>query len=41
MDVNDVTKILSRMLPNGLPVSSATLIRRIEKPEADNVKNLN
>ena len=41
MEVKDVSKILNRTLPNGLPVGSATLKRRIEKSEADNVTNLN
>ena len=41
MEVSDVSKILNRTLPNGLPTGSATLKRRIEKPEADNITNLN
>ncbi len=41
METADVTKILSKTLPSGLPIGSATLKRRIEKPEADSVKALN
>lgn len=41
MDVKDVTKKLNSKLPNGLPISATTLIRRIEKPEADKVRALN
>jgi len=41
IDTADVTKILSRTLPSGLPMGSATLKRRIEKQEADNIRSLN
>jgi stage V sporulation protein D (sporulation-specific penicillin-binding protein) len=32
---------LNKSLPGGLPLASATLKRRIEKTEADKVRNLN
>lgn len=41
MDVNDVQKKLDSKLPSGLDAGSATLIRRIEKAEADKIKALN
>lgn len=40
MTEKDVTKKLDSKLPNGLPISSITLKRRIEKPEADKVRAL-
>ena len=40
MNVNDVKKILTKTLPNGLPLASATLKRRVEKEQADKVKDL-
>lgn len=41
MKQEDVLKILNKKLPSGLPIGSATLKRRVEKDEADKVKNLN
>lgn len=41
MDVKDVSKVLKKTLPNGLPLGSATLKRRIEKDAADKVRDLN
>jgi len=41
MDNAEVAKILGKTLPGGLPMGSATLKRRIEKEEADKVRNLN
>lgn len=41
MDKSEVLKILNKSLPGGLPLASATLKRRIEKTEADKVRNLN
>ncbi|MDW8799629.1 stage V sporulation protein D [Clostridium sp. A1-XYC3] len=41
MEKTEVSKILGKKLPGGLPLASATLKRRIEKAEADNVRNLN
>jgi stage V sporulation protein D (sporulation-specific penicillin-binding protein) len=41
MDKDEVLKILSKTLPNGLPMASANLARRIEKAEADKVIDLN
>ncbi|MEY7998681.1 stage V sporulation protein D [Clostridium sp. Mt-5] len=41
MDKNDVSKILNKTLPGGLPIGSATLKRRVEKEAADKVRNLN
>ncbi|WP_123053529.1 stage V sporulation protein D [Clostridium sp. JN-1] len=41
MDKNEVSKILSKTLPGGLPLSSVNLKRRVEKEQADNVRNLN
>lgn len=40
MNVNDVKKILTKTLPNGLPLAFATLKRRVEKEQADKVKDL-
>lgn len=40
MEENDVLKVLNKKLPSGLPLSSATLKRRIEKEQADNVRAL-
>lgn len=40
MKEDDVLKILNKKLPSGLPIGSATLKRRVEKDEADKVKNL-
>ena len=40
MEVQDVTKKLETKLPSGAPAGSATLIRRIEKEQADKVKEL-
>ncbi len=41
IDKGEVTKILGKTLPGGLPIGSATLKRRIEKAEADKVRGLN
>jgi stage V sporulation protein D (sporulation-specific penicillin-binding protein) len=41
MDKDEILKILSKTLPNGLPMASANLARRIEKAEADKVIDLN
>ena len=41
MDKEEVLKILNKTLPNGLPMASANLARRIEKAEADKVNELN
>ncbi|WP_294181385.1 stage V sporulation protein D [uncultured Clostridium sp.] len=41
MKKEDVSKILNKTLPGGLPVGSATLKRRVEKDAADKVRNLN
>lgn len=41
MDKGEVSKVLGKTLPGGLPLGSATLKRRIEKEEADRVRNLN
>lgn len=41
MDKGEVSKTLGKTLPGGLPLASATLKRRIEKEEADKVRNLN
>lgn len=41
MDKSEVLKTLGKRLPGGLPLGSATLKRRIEKPEADKVRGLN
>ncbi|MFA9398757.1 MAG: stage V sporulation protein D [Clostridiaceae bacterium] len=40
MEKEDVLKILNSTLPSGLPLSSATLARRIEKDAADKVNAL-
>ncbi|MCY6370358.1 stage V sporulation protein D [Clostridium ganghwense] len=40
MEKEDVLKILHKKLPGGLPIGSATLKRRIEKEEADKVRDL-
>ena len=40
MDENEVLNKLEYKLPSGLPANSVTLIRRIEKEQADNVKAL-
>ena len=41
MDKKEVSKIMKKTLPGGLPIASATLKRRVEKAEADKVRNLN
>lgn len=41
MENNEVLKILNKTLPGGLPMASATVARRIEKTEADKVRDLN
>lgn len=41
MKNEDVLTILNKTLPNGLPMASASLARRIEKTEADKVRELN
>jgi stage V sporulation protein D (sporulation-specific penicillin-binding protein) len=41
MDKEEVLKILYKTLPNGLPMASASLARRIEKEQADKVIDLN
>lgn len=41
MDKKEVSKIMSKTLPGGLPIASATLKRRVEKAQADKVRNLN
>ncbi|WPC40972.1 stage V sporulation protein D [Clostridium sp. JS66] len=41
IDKSEVSKILNKTLPGGLPLGSATLKRRVEKAEADNVRSLN
>jgi len=41
MDKSEVLSILNKTLPNGLPMASASLARRIEKSEADKVNALN
>lgn len=41
MEKEKILTILNKKLPNGLPMGSATLKRRIEKEEADKVRNLN
>lgn len=40
MDKNEVVKILNKTLPNGKPMGSAILKRRIEKDEADKIREL-
>lgn len=40
MEKDDVLKILKKTLPGGLPLGSANLKRRIDKDEADKVKDL-
>lgn len=40
IEKQEVLKILSKTLPSGLPMGSATLARRIEKEKADKVINL-
>lgn len=40
MDKNDVIKIINKKFPNGLPYGAATLKRRVEKKEADKVRDL-
>ncbi|KOA20982.1 stage V sporulation protein D [Clostridium homopropionicum DSM 5847] len=40
IEKEEVLKILSKTLPGGLPMGSATLARRIEKEQADKVINL-
>lgn len=40
MEKEEVLKILKKTLPGGLPLGSATLVRRIEKEEADKVRNI-
>ncbi|MBU5590798.1 stage V sporulation protein D [Clostridium sp. MSJ-4] len=41
MELEAVLKILNKTLPNGQPMQSANLTRRIEKAEADRLKALN
>lgn len=41
MDKAEVSKTLSKTLPGGLPLGSATLKRRIEKDAADKIRELN
>ncbi|GAA0177261.1 stage V sporulation protein D [Clostridium sediminicola] len=41
VEKEDVVKILTKTLPSGLPMASATLVRRIEKAEADSIIDLN
>ncbi|MCM8711003.1 stage V sporulation protein D [Clostridium sp. SYSU_GA19001] len=41
MESDEVLKILNKTLPGGLPMASANLARRIEKAEADKVRDLN
>ncbi|WP_446899315.1 stage V sporulation protein D [Clostridium sp. LBM24168] len=41
MEKSDILKTLDKRLPGGLPLASATLKRRIEKEEADKIRNLN
>lgn len=41
MDKAEVSKVLGKTLPGGLPLGSATLKRRCEKDEADKIRNLN
>jgi len=41
LDPNKVKEKLDTKLPSGLPAGSATLVRRIEKEQADKVKELN
>lgn len=41
MDKKEVSKIMKKTLPGGLPIASANLKRRVEKAEADKVRNLN
>lgn len=40
MESQDVLKVLNKTLPSGLPLASATLKRRIEKEEADKVREV-
>lgn len=37
----DILKILNKTLPNGKPLNSATIKRRIEKSQADEIRKLN
>lgn len=41
MDKAEVLKILNRTLPDGSPMGSATLKRRIDKAQADKVRDIN
>lgn len=41
MEKSEVSKILKKTLPGGLPIASATLKRRVEKDAADKVSALN
>ena len=41
LDKAEVSKVLGKTLPGGLPLGSATLKRRIEKDEADKIRSLN
>lgn len=41
MDKAEVSKKLSKTLPGGLPLASLNLKRRVDKEQADNVRNLN
>ncbi|MDP4143259.1 MAG: stage V sporulation protein D [Bacillota bacterium] len=40
MKQEDVNKKLNQKLPNGLPIQAVTIARRVEKAQADNIKNL-
>jgi stage V sporulation protein D (sporulation-specific penicillin-binding protein) len=40
MDIKEVNKKLNQTLPNGLPLASVTLKRRIEKEQADKIREL-
>lgn len=41
MDVKEVSKKINETLPNGLPMASNKLARRVEKEQADKVRDLN
>jgi stage V sporulation protein D (sporulation-specific penicillin-binding protein) len=41
MDKGEISKILNKTLPGGLPMGSANLKRRVEKDVADKVRDLN
>lgn len=40
MDVNEIKKILNKTLPSGLPLASASVKRRVDKEQADKIKDL-